>query len=347
MVGRVRVAIATVGAVLVFAPAAHAVPPQCPSMKFTGPKNSVISLAALTCTNVGSDFSISVNPFPAHGQLSTSPNTYTPTAGYQGPDQFKYTVTDNVTHETSAPATVDLLIDSAPTCTNLAITTAFNTPVHIADLPCTDVDDTNFDVYFDDPSHGTVDVDPATGDVVYTPAANFAGTDAFTFFGRDPWGLDSPDSTVTITVRPAPLPTVVSTPVPLPAAPPDKTAPNATLKPSGKPSLAKGVTIAVTSNERGTAKFTLTVDKATARKLKLDRKAKGPVTVGTGSANLLPGVAQSTTVKLSAKARKALKAGRQVKLLLTVVISDVAGNKATKTLTVTIKNPTSRSSVRG
>ena len=42
-------------------------------------------------------------------------------------------------------------------------------------------------------------------------------------------------------------------------------------------------------------------------------------------------------VKLTAKARKALKKVRKVKLLVTVVIQDAAGNSATDTMEVTLK----------
>src|SRR5689334_17342528 len=125
MVGRIWLAAGTVGAALVLVPAAYAQKPQCPSAKLTGPMNTAISLASLTCTNVSSNFTVNPpSPPPQHGDLSGPPYQYTPKPGYHGTDQFKYTVTDNTTHETSDPATVDLLIDSAPTCKDLSITTA-------------------------------------------------------------------------------------------------------------------------------------------------------------------------------------------------------------------------------
>ena len=69
------------------------------------------------------------------------------------------------------------------------------------------------------------------------------------------------------------------------------------------------MTVTLTSNEPATATLTLTVDRATARKFKLDKKAKGPVTIGAGTATLGAG-AKNATVKLSAKARKSLKKAR-------------------------------------
>lgn len=340
MVGRIRIVAGAFGAALAFAPAAHAAPPVCTGGSFAAPVNTVISLTSVTCSNLTGVPEIKFRTPASHGTPSGPPYGYTPAAGYHGRDTFTYYVIDAVNGQ-SNDATVNLLLDSAPTCQDLSVETAFNTPVRIAELPCTDVDDPDFDIIFGDPPHGTTDVDPVTGDVLYTPAAGFAGTDTFPFYGIDQWELDSPDSTVTITVKPAPAPTVVATvaptATPVPPPPPDKVAPNATLKASGKPMLAKGVTLTLTSNETATATLTLTVDQATARKYKLDKKAKGPVTVGTGTATLVAGTT-STTVKLSAKARKALKKARRVKLLVTVVASDAVGNKATKTLAVTIKN---------
>lgn len=339
MVGRIGIVAGTFAAALVLVPAAHAAPPVCQGGSFITPVNTVVSLSALTCTNLTGTPEIKFRTPASHGQLSGPPYSYTPAAGYYGPDTFTYYVVDAVNGQ-SNDATVNLLVDSAPTCQNLSVATEFNTPLRIVELPCTDVDDADFDIFFDDPAHGTADVDPATGDVIYTPPAGFVGADTFPFYGIDRWGFDSPDSTVTVTVKPAPTPTVapvVPKATPVPAPPPDKTPPNATLKVAGKPSLAKGVTVTLTSNEPATATLTLTVDRATARKFKLDKKAKGPVTIGAGTATLGAG-AKNATVKLSAKARKNLKKAPRVKLLLTVVASDAAGNKATKTLAVTIKN---------
>jgi hypothetical protein len=122
-------------------------------------------------------------------------------------------------------------------------------------------------------------------------------------------------------------------------APKDLTAPTVSLRSAAKPlkqTLAKGLAIELTTNENASATLTLTLDKATARKLRVDRKAKGPVTVGTIRSALTAGKA-TIPIRLSAKARKALKAVKRVKLTLTAVVTDTAGNKTTKTLAVTLK----------
>ena len=52
------------------------------------------------------------------------------------------------------------------------------------------------------PAHGTVTLDAATGDFVYTPDAGFDGEDAFTWRVQDDAGAFAPTAEVSITVRP-------------------------------------------------------------------------------------------------------------------------------------------------
>src|SRR3954468_9897656 len=153
---------------------AHAAtPPQCPGGKLTGPPNAPISLASLTCTNVSTNFQIIVDPWPEHGDFTGPPYAYVPDKDFHGTDQFKYTVMDNETHETSTPATVDLLVDTAPTCDDGAVTTAFNTAVK-SQPACRDADGDALTLVLDSaPGHGTLGAD-----LTYTPAAGFSGTDA-------------------------------------------------------------------------------------------------------------------------------------------------------------------------
>ena len=96
-------------------------------------------------------------------------------------------------------------------------------------------------------------------------------------------------------------------------------------------SKKQSAAITLTTNENATATLTLSLDKATAKKLKLSR------TVGTVKAALAPGKA-TISVKLSAKARKAFKKLKRVKL-----IPHRGGrrrrrqSRSTKTVTVTLK----------
>jgi hypothetical protein len=71
---------------------------------------------ALTGSAPGGDaFTFAITANPSHGALSgfnaaTGAGTYTPAGTYTGPDSFQFTVTDAVTHLTSAAATVSLTV---------------------------------------------------------------------------------------------------------------------------------------------------------------------------------------------------------------------------------------------
>ena len=78
------------------------------------------------------------------------------------------------------------------------------------------------------------------------------------------------------------------------------------------------------------------VDKKTARKLKIKRNARRAVTVGTLTQAIAAGDS-TVTVKLTKKARKAFKRARKVKLLITMKVTDAAGNETMQSMTVTLK----------
>src|SRR5262249_5902419 len=62
------------------------------------------------------------------------------------------------------------------------------------------------------PTHGTATVDPATGNVLYTPALNYVGGDSFAYRVRNVDGLLSNEAAVVVTVTPvAHVPTVSTT----------------------------------------------------------------------------------------------------------------------------------------
>ena len=96
-------------------------------------------------------------------------------------------------------------------------------------------------------------------------------------------------------------------------------------------SKKQAVSITLTTNEHATATLTLTLDKVTARKLKLEphrRHAQG----GADARHV-----RRSRSSCRAKARKAFKKLKRVKLTLTAVVTDTAGNETTKTLAVTLK----------
>src|SRR5262249_5416053 len=99
-----------------------------------------------------------------------------------------------------------------PTANPDSATTIGTTPVAISVL-ANDTDPTGFLMpgsvtVTSGPSHGSVTVNPATGQVTYTAFAGFTGTDRFSYTATDNSGLTSDRATVTVGVGQAPPPVV-------------------------------------------------------------------------------------------------------------------------------------------
>jgi hypothetical protein len=176
------------------------------------PVNQVVNLFEDTAAGIvltGSDpeggaVTLAVATGPAHGTLAGSaPNvTYTPAADYHGPDSFTFTVTDDAGHTATGTVQLNVLaVNDAPVAGGTSVTTAEDTAVSIA-LPASDVDNASADLVVQAtslPAHGTLSGSGAN--LTYTPAADFHGTDSFTYRVRDPQGATS-TGTVWITVTP-------------------------------------------------------------------------------------------------------------------------------------------------
>jgi hypothetical protein len=139
----------------------------------------------------------------------------------------------------------------------------------------------------------------------------------------------TPTPTPTATATATPTPTATATPTPMPTK--DTESPTASVRPAGSAprlnqALAKGLPFSFTCDEACSVRVTLTVDKATARKLGLNKKAKGAVTVASGSAKRLTAGDATVRARFSAKAKKALKRAKTVKLRARATVSDAAGN---------------------
>jgi VCBS repeat-containing protein len=144
---------------------------------------------------------------PSHGSLTLNANgsfTYTPAANYNGPDSFTYRASDGTT--TSNPATVAITVravNDAPAANADTYTTNEDTTLTVA-APGVLGNDSDPDgdaltaVLGSGPSHGTLTLN-ANGSFTYTPAANFNGSDAFTYRASD-GTVTSNLATVTLTV---------------------------------------------------------------------------------------------------------------------------------------------------
>lgn len=164
--------------------------------------DSDIESEDLTVTAVGT---------ATHGTLTiTSLNkkvTYTPASNYNGSDAFTYTVTD--ASGASSTANVSLTVTSvndAPSAKadsatlNEDVVTTINVLANDTDVDLTTnpAYETQTLVSVGSPSHGTATV--VSNQAQYTPAANYFGSDSFTYTMRDTDGVES-SATVTLTVN--------------------------------------------------------------------------------------------------------------------------------------------------
>ena len=156
---------------------------------------------------------------PTHGTLTINPDgtfTYTPAASYTGPDSFAYRAKDT-TNRPSPVTTANLMVIDGP---NVPPATLADSYAAVEDTLLTNnaaagvlANDTDAEsdaftaVVATLPANGTLTLD-ADGAFTYQPAANFNGTDSFTYQARD--NRASPPTTVTLTVSPVnDLPTAV------------------------------------------------------------------------------------------------------------------------------------------
>ncbi len=135
--------------------------------------------------------------------------TYTPASAAVGADSFTYRVTDGQAY--SPVYTANLRINRRPVITTTTLTIDEDSATTGA-VVATDPDGDPVTVFAGSPANGTVAM-AANGTFVYTPAADFAGSDGFQVWAWD-GSFESIRRTVTITVTPvndAPRPVNAST----------------------------------------------------------------------------------------------------------------------------------------
>lgn len=125
---------------------------------------------------------------------------YTPDAGFSGSDSFTYTISDGNGGEDTATVTVSVsAVNSAPVADVDSASTPQDTAVSI-DVLANDSDadgDALSIASVSQASNGDTDI--AAGEITYTPASGFSGTDSFTYTIEDGNGATAV-ATVTVTV---------------------------------------------------------------------------------------------------------------------------------------------------
>ncbi|MEW5928318.1 MAG: Ig-like domain-containing protein [Gemmatimonadota bacterium] len=146
---------------------------------------------------------------PASGTLALDADgsfTYTPAAGFSGQATFTYKANDGALDSNVATVTITVAaVNDAPTAVNDTYTTDEDVVLNVA-APGVLGNDTDPEsnaltaVLVTGPANGTLTLN-ADGSFTYTPAANFNGSDSFTYKAND-GTTDSNTATVTITVNP-------------------------------------------------------------------------------------------------------------------------------------------------
>ena len=143
---------------------------------------------------------------PAHGSVALNANgsfVYTPAADYNGSDSFTYKASGSGTGSNVVTATITVnAVADVPVAVVDTYSSGEDTVLTVA-APGVLANDTDSDgaltaAKVTDPTHGTLTLN-ANGSFVYTPTANFNGTDSFTYKAND-GSADSNVVAVTITV---------------------------------------------------------------------------------------------------------------------------------------------------
>src|SRR5207302_1081402 len=130
---------------------------------------------------------------PAHGTLALNANgsfTYTPAANYNGADSFTYKASDGSATSNVATVTIGIApVNDPPVAVNVGYSVNEDTTLTVSApgvlSTAFDVDgDTLTAVLVTSTSHGAVTLNP-NGSLTYVPAANYNGSDSFTFKARD------------------------------------------------------------------------------------------------------------------------------------------------------------------
>ncbi len=143
---------------------------------------------------------------PSSGTLTLSANgsfDYTPAPNFHGVATFTYTASDGEVTTGAAMVTITVAsVNDAPSASGDSYSTSEDTPLTIGAVAGVLANDTDVDgdtltaVVVSGPSRGTL-ILSANGSFDYTPASNYNGPDAFTYYATD---RTAASATVTVTI---------------------------------------------------------------------------------------------------------------------------------------------------
>jgi hypothetical protein len=289
------------------------------------------------------DLSFTVADPPAHGTLSDydvfSGFRYQPAAGYSGADSFTFRASDGDAESGLVAVHINVLRPNrAPSC--VSPVTLHVEPGHSVALgpvnrllSCSDPDgDPLWPMLVSPPSHGTFSL--MAGILSYTPNPGFEGTDEIRYRVSDPRGGVSDLATLVVIVARS----TAGTSRPAPTRAPQKadtTAPTVRIRAAARQTLGtlrrRGLRLVMTSNEACRATVVVSVDRRNARLLRLGSRRLG------STARTLPAGRAVVVVRLTPKARKALRHANKLRLRLTVTATDTVGNSGTRASRATFR----------
>lgn len=163
----------------------------------------------ITDTDSGDTFSLyTFNALPSNGSLSDNlsiPTTYTPDTDFTGSDSIQYQVYDSFM-QLSNQGTITINVqepDDAPIASDDSMTLDEDSSSVSINVLSNDTDDGTLDsttlTITSPPSSGSANV--VAGNIVYTPNANFYGSDNIEYTVKDNAGQSSNTATVSLTVN--------------------------------------------------------------------------------------------------------------------------------------------------